>query len=94
MIDYSLILAKFFEDKQWSINGTDYDGIEWMDVSKKPTKDELDALWDSTQKHLSFIYNRRSAYPSIQDQLDTLYHQGYDGWKATIDSVKQQYPKP
>jgi hypothetical protein len=37
---------------------------------------------------------RASAYPSIADQLDTLYHQGYDGWKATIEAVKTEFPKP
>ena len=38
--------------------------------------------------------DRASEYPSIQDQLDALYHQGYDGWKASIDEVKNKYPKP
>ena len=37
---------------------------------------------------------RAAAYPSIADQLDTLYHQGYDGWKATITAVKEEFPKP
>lgn len=37
---------------------------------------------------------RAEAYPSIVDQLDILYHQGYDGWKAAIDAVKQEFPKP
>ena len=37
---------------------------------------------------------RATAYPSIQDQLDTLYHGGYDAWKATITAVKEEYPKP
>ena len=37
---------------------------------------------------------RREAYPSVVDQLDTLYHGGYDVWKASIDAVKQQFPKP
>jgi hypothetical protein len=37
---------------------------------------------------------RAVAYPSIQDQLDTLYHGGYDAWKATITAVKEEFPKP
>jgi len=36
---------------------------------------------------------RQVAYPSIEDQLDTLYHGGYDAWKATIKAVKDTYPK-
>jgi len=37
---------------------------------------------------------RAKAYPSIADQLDTIYHEGIDAWKATIAAVKQEYPKP
>ena len=36
---------------------------------------------------------RAVAYPSIVDQLDTLYHGGYDAWKATVQAVKDKYPK-
>lgn len=37
---------------------------------------------------------RMVAYPSVADQLDTLYHGGYDAWKATIKKVKDEIPKP
>lgn len=37
---------------------------------------------------------RQQAYPSFADQLDLIYHQGLDAWKAAIDAVKQEYPKP
>ena len=37
---------------------------------------------------------RAQAYPSIADQLDLMYHGGYDAWKAAIEAVKQKYPKP
>jgi len=37
---------------------------------------------------------RSRAYPSIQDQLDQIYHEGIDAWKATIAAVKQEYTKP
>ena len=40
-----------------------------------------------------YKYNRASAYPSIADQLDKIYHEGIDAWKATIAAVKEQYPK-
>jgi len=42
----------------------------------------------------SYKYQRAQAYPSIADQLDTIYHEGIDAWKATIAAVKQEYPKP
>ena len=37
---------------------------------------------------------RKKAYPSWQDQLDDIYHNGIDGWKATIKVTKDKYPKP
>jgi hypothetical protein len=49
MIDYSLILIINYASKQWIFNGTDYEGLDWRDESPKPTKTELDALWESTQ---------------------------------------------
>jgi len=36
---------------------------------------------------------RAKEYPSIADQLDTLYHSGLDAWKAQIKTVKDKYPK-
>jgi hypothetical protein len=41
-----------------------------------------------------YKYSRATAYPSIADQLDTIYHQGLDAWKATILAVKEEFPKP
>tara|TARA_R100000995_G_C3443284_1_gene104409 strand:+ start:556 stop:825 length:270 start_codon:yes stop_codon:yes gene_type:complete len=36
---------------------------------------------------------RKEEYPSIESQLDDIYHNGVDGWKATIKAVKDKYPK-
>jgi len=49
----------------------------------------LQADYDAKQ----YQRNRAKEYPSIVDQLDTLYHGGYDAWKASIDVVKNKYPK-
>ena len=41
----------------------------------------------------TYNYQRAAEYPSIVDQLDTLYHGGIDAWKAEIKTVKDKYPK-
>jgi len=41
----------------------------------------------------AYKYKRAREYPSIADQLDTLYHGGYDAWKAEITAIKNKYPK-
>ena len=49
----------------------------------------LKAEWDNQE----YARKREKAYPSIKDQLDDLYHNGIDGWKATIKITKDKYPK-
>ena len=55
---------------------------------KKVDAEEKRLIDDSIYKE-----NRRMKYPSIPDQLDILYHEGYDGWKKVIKKVKDNYPK-
>jgi len=40
-----------------------------------------------------YARNREAEYPSIADQLDDIYHNGIDAWKATIKATKDKYPK-
>ena len=43
---------------------------------------------------LDYIAKRTNAYPSIEDQLDKIFHEGIDAWKADIQAIKNKYPKP
>ena len=38
--------------------------------------------------------DRAAEYPSIEDQLDKIYHSGVAGWKTSIKAIKDKYPKP
>ena len=72
---------------------TDQNGVlEWdsRNSQTKPTEDEITA----EIIRLDYSRKRESEYPSIVDQLDDLYHNGIDGWKATIKTTKDKYPKP
>ena len=42
----------------------------------------------------AYVDKRATAYPSMADQLDDIYHNGVDEWKKTIKAVKDKYPKP
>ena len=54
-----------------------------------PEITKLKAEWDSKK----YQRDRQPEYPSIYDQLDDLYHNGIDGWKATIKITKDKFPK-
>jgi hypothetical protein len=64
-------------------------GQDEIDANKR-LKAEIEANEIATQ----YKRERAKAYPSIADQLDTLYHEGYDGWKAIVQAVKDSNPKP
>ena len=36
---------------------------------------------------------RLAEYPSIEDQLDKIYHSTLTAWKADIKAIKDKYPK-
>ena len=68
-------------------------GDEAFDVTGNPvTYDE--ALVQAYIDSKAYKELRASAYPPITDQLDTIYHEGIDAWKAVITAVKEEYPKP
>jgi len=75
----------------------DADGITWVEgtapISKadlEAKKAELQAEYDAKQ----YQRDRAEEYPTWKDQLDDIYHNGLDAWKATIKATKDKYPKP
>ena len=51
----------------------------------------LQDAWDL--EHDRYTSKRRAEYPDYATQLDDIYHNGIDGWKATIKAIKDKYPK-
>ena len=75
-----------------SLGAFDKDG---KSVSLEQSKiDTARATIDSEYAALEYSRNRAAEYPSIEDQLDDIYHNGIDAWKATIKVTKDKYPKP
>ena len=97
MITKEQALVSLKPNAQWVWRGHEYEGLEWADqLQVKPTESEINAEIARLQAvYQANEYQRQRAaeYPSFADQFDTLYHGGYDAWKATIDSVKAKYPK-
>lgn len=97
---YDLVkaLKSLYPGSIWSLNGDSYSGFVWSEDNVAPKPTELELINEC--KRLQAEYEakeyqrlRKSAYPSIEDQLDLLYHDGYDAWKSAISAVKSQYPK-
>jgi len=41
----------------------------------------------------ALVVNRRKEYGTIVSQLDEIYHNGIDAWKARLANIKAKYPK-
>jgi hypothetical protein len=77
--------------------GAIYESIQWLDEThSKPTKEEVEAEFQrliDEYNNTEYQRLRVKAYPPLAEQMDTLFHQGYDGWRAQIQAIKDQYPK-
>lgn len=58
--------------------------VTWSEFNTRLEKARADVVWK---------YGRTSEYPSIEDQLDKIFHEGLDAWKAEIQAIKDKYPK-
>ena len=73
-----------------SKDGEVYSNIKLLDdTATMPSEDEVNAKI----AELQWEQNRKNDYPSIPDQLDDIFHNGLDAWKATIQETKDKYPK-
>ena len=75
-----------------------YANLVVHDGGAKPSESDctngLKALQDAWDlENDSYKSKRKAEYPSIEDQLDDIYHNGIDGWKATIKTTKDKYSK-
>ncbi len=80
----------------WDLPATDYSKLSVPSGQTKPTESaistklaELRTEWNNS----NYQRQRAAEYPSVVDQLDDIYHNGIDAWKATIKTTKDKYPK-
>ena len=72
------------------------DKVFYLDGQTPPSDAEIDAEIKRLQDEYDaneYQRSRASEYPSIPDQLDEIYHNGIDSWKAIIKQTKDKYPK-
>lgn len=66
----------------------------------KSEKESIAKEWNENWKQrlaIEWLRNRQDkvdGYPPITEQLDKMYHDGFDAWRATIKAVKDRFPKP
>jgi len=99
-IDYATPTFNSFgpEENGWSYSDPfDYSTLSW-DEKLGPKPNQLDLALASVEHYYNqevFQYKneRSSKYPSVEDQLDQIYHGSVDEWKKTIKAIKDAHPK-
>ena len=92
-------LSNLEPNAKWNVEHSE-DGsyiVRWKseDITE-PTKSAIDteiARLQAIEDANAYARNREAEYPAIVDQLDDIFHNGIDGWKATIQATKDKYPK-
>lgn len=84
-------------DAQYKIGEEGLSSLVWLDgnptnitnIQIETKLAELEIAYTNNE----YQRKRMMEYPQIVDQLDDIYHNGIDGWKATIKITKDKYPK-
>jgi hypothetical protein len=98
--DYAAVLMAIRPYAVWTLDGDQYEGLEWLDDSPKPTQAECDAAWPQVQ------YERQ--YAAVEAQRRARYQAETDGmffaaqrengdlteWTAAVDAIKADLPYP
>jgi hypothetical protein len=94
MIDITRALLSLTPNAQWAVRG---DEVVWLDEEQdQPTEEEIAqkiAELEYTEEVEEYKSARELAYPLMSEQLDKIFHEGIDAWKAEIQAVKDAHPK-
>jgi len=96
MISISKAIQSINPNAEVSVNAEDFEQITWLNgttpISKadiQAKQIELQTAYDSKE----YQRKREKEYPPMEDQLDDIFHNGIDSWKANIQIIKNKYPK-
>ena len=97
MYDICTTILAINPSAQVSCIEEDIDRITWHGGTAVISKSDIQAKQAELKteyENNKYQRDRKEAYPSIEEQLDDLYHNGISGWKTTIKATKDKYPKP
>tara|TARA_R110002051_G_scaffold189128_1_gene258496 strand:- start:1733 stop:2032 length:300 start_codon:yes stop_codon:yes gene_type:complete len=81
---------------QASVRNNDINKISWENGTTPISKADIEAKMVELQAEYDaqeYARNRATEYPALAEQLDEIFHNGIDSWKAVIKVTKDKYPK-
>jgi len=84
MADYATILTRKYPGQEWVLNGDDYAGLTWLSDTEKPSKAELDGLWETVQEEIAAEAQAKlDAKASAVSKLEAL--------GLSVDEIKEAF---
>lgn len=99
-MDIAQILSDKYPGAQWTLNGDDYEGLEWLDDSPKPTKKALEDAWPTVEYDRQWRQVEAARATAYRETADPLYFQWQRGevaeqvWLDAVQAVKNAHPYP
>ena len=100
MTNYVAVLTTNYPETQWVIYDNDYDTLNWLDETPKPTQAELDAAWpqvDYNNQVAAVETTRRVQYEAQSDGVFFEWQRGTntkEAWEAAVQAIKDANPYP
>lgn len=88
-----VITKQFFDTIKWLPRGKEIHGDE-KSLPCPVSFQEFSNLYNAAKANREYSSNRKKEYPPLEQQLDTIFHQGLEVWKEQIQAIKDKYPKP
>lgn len=101
--NYAATLTYAFPGTLWTMDGTDYDGINWLDETPKPTQSELDQAWPTVRHQLQVSTIRMERQGRYEAETDVLMAKALRGeedgvtladWTDAVNAIRAELPYP
>ena len=97
-MDIPSILMHIRPGALWSLNGEEYDGLDWLDDSPKPTEQEIVDAWptvEATRANERAAIERAAAYKAEADPLFFYWQAGEgfeEAWQEKRAEIRDRFP--
>lgn len=97
-MDIIKVLQYKYPTAEWSIQGDDYDSIEWFSKGEKPSLEELEAAWPEVEAEMANASIRGARLNAYRNTADPLFFQWQAGeateaeWLAARAAVVEAFP--
>ena len=99
-MDIAKILTKRYPGSEWSLDGDNYSGLNWISGGKKPTKKSLEGEWAQVEYETACEQVEADRQVAYRLSADPIFFEVYRGdkdeaeWLGAVQAVKDANPYP